>query len=115
MMSPASPIRVLVDRKYLVYVGGLGMIAGGQITPMPGAARSALASLALGVMVLTYAGERWQRAENGVERPLSFLIGLAGVVGGAALVGAGRIGGIGFLAGGLWFLSRSFGAGGDRA
>lgn len=69
--------------------------------------RRVAASLLLGVMVLTYAGELWVGADKRLDRPLMLIPSVAGIVGGIWLALTGSVPGLLFAGGGLLFLNQS--------
>lgn len=89
-----------------MYAGGLGLVVTGR-TLLPSSPGRALGvSLVVGVMVLTYAGERWDEADRPDIRPWPVGVAVVGVVAGLWLTLTGRPPGLVFLAGGLLFLDR---------
>lgn len=105
-MTRTLSLRPLVSHRYLVYVGGLGVIVGMRLTPVPEPVRVGVMTLVLAVMVLTFAGEQWEDDEDGVAQPTLLGLGVVGVVAGLALVLSEVIAGLLFLAGGLLFVKR---------
>lgn len=106
-MVATPSFATLVRRRWWVYCGGLGLILGMRFLVAPSTARRLAASLLLGVMVLTYAGELWVGADKRLDRPLLLVPSVAGIVGGIWLALDGSLPGLLFTGGGLLFLNQS--------
>lgn len=123
--SPRAAVQALVANRIPVYLGGLACI--GAVTALETrlpavdrTARTVVVAVALGVMVLTYAAELWQRRSGGDQStpPISgraravALLGLVGVAAGVAFVGTGQVvGGLLFFVGGLAIFQQATAAG----
>lgn len=105
-------LQPLVDRRLVVYGGGLAGILLVRTATPPSSLRALVVSLLLAVMVLTYGAELWHSADQPTVRPEVLGIGLLGVVAGTWVVLTGTLGGLLFLAGGLLFVNRALAGGG---
>jgi len=110
-VSPAA----LASRRWWIYAGGIAGIALLRTQPVSPGVRALLTGLTLGIMVLTYASERWIAAGRRVARPSLFVIGVGGIVAGIWLVLRGTLPGLLFAGGGFVFLDRSMTGDGERA
>ncbi len=106
------PVNTLVARRWWSYAGGLALVLAARTLVAPSAGRALGVSLVVGVMVLTYAGERWVDADRPPVRPPLLAVAAVGVVAGLWLALTGRTPGLVFLAGGLLFLDRGVRGGG---
>jgi len=106
-MSAMLSFGTLLRLRWAIYCGGLTLIFGMRSLAVPSTPRRFAASLLLGVMVLTYAGELWAEADERPARPAALIPGIAGVVVGIWLALGGSLPGLLFIGGGLLFLNRS--------
>ncbi len=113
-MARAFSLDWLAHYHTWVYAAGLAAIFGSQLAAPSPNVRLGVASLSLGGMVVTYAAEQMHTSEGSLQHPTLFLFGGVGITGGLALSLAGRLAGLLFLAGGLWFLNQSFTNAGER-
>jgi hypothetical protein len=109
-MMAAALLRPLVARRLWIYGGGLLAIALSRTGSLPRTARTTVLGLALGLMILTYVGERVRA--RGLARPLVLVLGLVGLVGGVVLAIASALVGLAFAVGGMLFVEYAL-AGGD--
>jgi hypothetical protein len=99
--------------KYVVYLGGLGVVALAS-TVGPPAARTPLVVAALIVMCTTYLAELHGRAGAVRAETVATAVAVAGVaVGAYVLVEVSRVGGLLFLLGGVLFFRAAAGSGAD--
>jgi hypothetical protein len=109
-MVATALLRSLVARRLWIYGGGLLAIALSRTGTLSRPGREAILGLALGLMILTYVGERV--GARGLARPIVFLVGVVGLVGGVALALATSLVGLAFAVGGMLFVEYAL-AGGD--
>ena len=106
-MVAAPSFATLVERRLWIYCGGLALILGIRTLAPPSTTRRLVASVLLGVMVLTYAGELWLGGDRRIARPALVVPGAAGIVGGVWLSLGGALVGLLFAGGGLLFLNQA--------
>lgn len=106
-MAGSAVLRFVADNRLWLYGAGLAGLLAVRLGDLDAGVQTGLAGVLVSGLVLVYAAERVVAADEGVVRPLTLLVAVAGVGLGIALTLAGRPAGLAFLAGGLLFLVRA--------